>query len=88
MPILPPLKYGTAFYFVLFLTNYRMKQFWLPALCYSISNGVFFSWQSQLVVIFKDAQGVGQVRIVHRYMEREISCRHHFGFPLWEEILV
>ncbi|XP_072038099.1 solute carrier family 49 member 4 homolog [Amphiura filiformis] len=34
--------------------------FWLPALCYSISNGVFYAWQSQLVLIFKDAQSVGQ----------------------------
>ncbi|XP_072020912.1 solute carrier family 49 member 4-like [Amphiura filiformis] len=39
---------------------FTSTQFWLPALCYSISSGVYNVWGTQLDTIFYNTVGVGQ----------------------------
>ncbi|XP_072020445.1 solute carrier family 49 member 4 homolog [Amphiura filiformis] len=36
------------------------KQFWLPALCYSICVGFYNVWESQIDTIFQNTMGVNQ----------------------------
>ena len=44
--------------------RYRSSQFWLPALCYSISTGVYNVWGTQLDTIFYNTVNVGQVILI------------------------